>query len=354
MAELSKLFFMRHLRVEPTSWVLSMRGGKVKQSGRGLAFWFYPLGASIVEIPLDDRELAFLFKAHTSDFQEVTAQGVITYRVANPKVLSERVSFAIDKSTGRHKEQPLDSLAVTLTQLAQELGSDYIARFVLRDLLAAPIEDMRSAIGGKLQSDEGLVDMGLEIVSVRVAKVAPTAEMEKALQMPTRERIQQEADEATFRRRAMAVEKERAITENEMATRLELAKREEKLIEQQGQNQRRMAEEKAEAARIRAHGEATTRKMSADAEAASIGVLEAAKNEAEGARMEIYRNLPQGALYGLAAQELAKNLTTIEHLNLSPDMLGPLLQRLGSAGASVMESSVSEKKMEALESENKK
>lgn len=348
MAELSSLLFMRHLRVEPTSWVLSMRGGKVKHSGRGLAFWFYPLGTSIVEVPLDDRELPFLFTAHTSDFQEVTAQGVIAYRVAEPRVLSERVSFAIDKATGRHKEQPLDSLAVTLTQLAQELGSDHIGRFVLRELLASPIEDLRSAIGGKLQTDQGLTDMGLEIVSVRVAKVAPTAEMEKALQMPTREKIQQEADEATFRRRAMAVEKERAISENEMATRLELAKREEKLIEQQGQNQRRTAEEQAEAARIRIEGEARTRKMTADAEAASIAVLEAARNEAEGARMEIYRNLPHGALYGLAARELAKNLTTIEHLNLSPDMLGPLLQRLGTAGANVMEQRVA-----TLESGNK-
>ena len=41
---------------------------------------------------------------------------------------------------------------------------------------------------------------------MRVAAVAPTAEMEKALQQPTREAIQQNADEATFQRRALAVE----------------------------------------------------------------------------------------------------------------------------------------------------
>ena len=51
---------------------------------------------------------------------------------------------------------------------------------------------------------------------MRVAAVAPTSEMEKALQQPTREAIQQDADEATFRRRALAVEKERAIAENEL------------------------------------------------------------------------------------------------------------------------------------------
>ena len=40
------------------------------------------------------------------------------------------------------------------------------------------------------------------------------------------------ADEAAFARRAMAVEKERAIQENELQNRIELAKKEEGLIEQ--------------------------------------------------------------------------------------------------------------------------
>jgi hypothetical protein len=45
----------------------------------------------------------------------------------------------------------------------------------------------------------------------------------------------------------MAVEKERAIQENELQNRIELAKREELLIGQQGQNERREAQEIVEA-----------------------------------------------------------------------------------------------------------
>ena len=48
----------------------------------------------------------------------------------------------------------------------------------------------------------------------RVTGVSPTSELEKALQAPAREKIQQDSDEAVFTRRALAVEKERAIKED--------------------------------------------------------------------------------------------------------------------------------------------
>jgi len=67
---------------------------------------------------------------------------------------------------------------------------------------------------------------------------------------PVRERILQEVDEAAFARRAMAVEKERAIQENELKNRIELARRQELLIAQEGQNERRKATERTEKERI--------------------------------------------------------------------------------------------------------
>ena len=90
--------------------------------------------------------------------------------------------------------------------------------------------------------------MGLEVVSVRVGAVKPVAEVEKALQVPVREGIQQEADEATFRRRAEAVEKERAIQENELQNQIELARREADLIERRGENERKRVTDEAAAA----------------------------------------------------------------------------------------------------------
>src|SRR5690349_9563735 len=101
MAEITRLFFLRHLRAETSSHVIYDRGGQRVASGRGLNLWFLPLYASIAELPVDDRDLQLLFSSRTRDFQEVKVQGVVTWRVAAPEKLASRVDFSIDLKTGR-------------------------------------------------------------------------------------------------------------------------------------------------------------------------------------------------------------------------------------------------------------
>jgi regulator of protease activity HflC (stomatin/prohibitin superfamily) len=335
--DVSRLLFVRHLRAEPTSHVLFFKDGALSKSGPGLAFWFMPLGASISVVPLDDRELPVLFKGRSADFQDVVVNGVVVWRVARPEDVARRVDFSVDADAGTYTKEPLDRIAATITQLAGQLASSLLMTTSLRDTLKDGIEVIRGVIHDGLTTDPGLAGMGVEIVAVRVASVLPTSEMEKALQMPTREKIQQEADEATFARRALAVDKERAIQENELGNQIELAKREEQLIAQRGQNERRRATETAESKRIEAEAAAKNIKVNAIAQAESIKVLEEAKVNAEKERMDIYRDLPSSAMMGLAARELAGKLQTIEHLTLSPDMLGSMLQRVLGAGAKKLE-----------------
>jgi hypothetical protein len=184
--------------------------------------------------------------------------------------------------------------------------------------------------------------MGLAIVSVRVSAVQPSAEVEKALAAPTRERIAADADEAAFARRAAAVDKERAIAENELANRIELARRASDLVAQEGANERKKATETAAAARISADGHAEVRKVAAEADAEAIRLVESQRNAAESDRIAVYRDLAPAVLLGLAAREFAGKVETIEHLNLSPDLLGTVLTDLLAAGTRRLEAGSSE------------
>src|SRR3546814_16416725 len=83
--------------------------------------------------------------------------------------------------------------------------------------------------------------IGLAIVAVRLNNLAPSSELERALQTPTFEALQQKADEAMFERRALAVDKERAIAENELGNKTELARREKQLIAEESENARNRA-----------------------------------------------------------------------------------------------------------------
>jgi regulator of protease activity HflC (stomatin/prohibitin superfamily) len=332
MADIKRVLFWRHLRGEPNFQIVHYQRGRQRRSGAGLSFWFMPLSASIAEIPLDDRELPFHFQGRSQDFQDVTAQGVITFRVSDPDALMRRVDFSIDLDEGAYTKEPLERLAQLITQLAQQFALDYIANTPVRQILAHGIEALRERIRTGLLADQELREMGIEIVSVRLASVKPSADLERALQMPTREAIQQKADEAGFSRRAQAVEKERAIQENELQNKIELARREETLIAQHGQNERKRAEEEIEAARLRAEAEAAQERLQAVTEAEGIRVVEEAKVAAERDRMQIYRDLPTPVIIGLAAQELAGKLQSIEHLTVSPELFGPLVTDLIRAG----------------------
>src|SRR5262249_16128469 len=211
------------------------------------------------------------------DFQDVTTQGVVTYRVTDPEKLAAHVDFSIDAGRGVWKQTPLEQIGNLLTQVAQQLAWEFLAHPPVRAVLAEGMARVCEEVQKGRAGEASLAEMGLVIVAVRVTAVSPTPDLEKALQTPTRESIQQQADEATFQRRALAVEKERAIQENELQNKIELAKRQQLLIGQQGANAKRLAREKSEADAIAAEAMAARVRLTAGAEADSIRTVQTAK-----------------------------------------------------------------------------
>ena len=312
------LGLLRHLRADAGVHVMRFRNGRVVKSGRGLAFWFVPHRGSIAELPVDDRNMVLFFKGRSKDFQAVTVQGNLTWRVAYPDVLGLRVDFSIDLKTGRYTGKPVEQIEGLLTGMSQQLATQYFAQSPVHDLLDAGIEPLRVRLEQGLAGSERRAAMGIEIVAIRLAAIAPSTELERALQTPTFESLQQKADEAVFERRALAVEKERAIAENELHNKTELARQEQELIAQEAANGRNRAEATRDALQI-----------AADGEAGRIRAVEQASADMEQARIAIYRDLPQHVLLGLAARTFAEKLTKVDQLNVTPDMLATVLGELG-------------------------
>lgn len=348
MAEITRYPFVSHLRADATSHILHYGGGALRHGGRGLSLWFTPMSASLAEVPVDARELPLMFHGRSSDFQDVSAQGVLTYRVTDPVALAQQIDFTIDLARGTYLKQPLEKIALLLSELAQQHAWEFIAHTPLRDILRDGQGVIRQRIAVGLDADESLAKLGLSILSVRISALRPTPDLEKALEAPMRERIQQDSDEAAFQRRALAVEKELAIQANELQNKIELSRREEQLIAQLGQNARRKAGEDAEARRIESEAEVKRATLVAEAaahrtliegeaQAKSIELVEGARARAEGERMKAYDGVPPAVLLGLAAQGIAGKLQRIEHLNITPDLLSPLLAQLAQAGVNHLE-----------------
>ncbi|MBB5868525.1 regulator of protease activity HflC (stomatin/prohibitin superfamily) [Allocatelliglobosispora scoriae] len=340
MADVSRRLFLRHLRSNPTSWVRHSVKGTAQREGVGLAFWYRPLTAVLSEVPVDDRELPLLFHARTSDFTDVTVQATVTYRVAEPALAVARLDFSIDPYQGAARGRPLDQIATLLAELAQQPALDLLARLPLAEALTE-VAAVREAVSSALSGEPRLTDLGVQVVSARVVAIRPEPELERALQTPTREAVQAEADRATFARRAQAVEQERGIAENELQNKIELARREQQLVEQNGANARRAAEldanaqlaatqGKAERGRLLTAAEAEKDQLLAEAKAAGVRALGVAQGEAEAAKLAAYREIPPAVLHALALRELAGQLPQIGQLTVTPDVVTGLLARFGA------------------------
>lgn len=317
MAYIKNLGFLSQLRSESSNHIIRFRNGHVVQSGRGITFWFWPEKASISEVPMDDREMTVFVKGRSKDFQDVGVQGSITWHVTDPQLLAQRVDFSIGLSNGIHRSEPLQRIETRLTGLASQATLQYMAEKPVRELLDGGLEPLRARLEATLASAASLAEVGLGIVAIRLTNLAPSKELERALQTPTFEGLQQKADQATFERRALAVEKERAIAENELANKIELARREKMLISEESEN-----------ARNRATGVAEANKIEAAAEADRIRTVESAKAEAELAHIAVYRDVAPAVLMGLAARDFAGKMKSIEHLNVTPDLLAAVVGEL--------------------------
>lgn len=336
MASIKRYPWISHFLGSPTGHVVHLQKGQVRHQGVGQAFWFRPANSVLSEVPVDDQELPTLFHAITRDHQDVSVQANVTYRFVDPVSVSTRLDFGLQPA-GSAQATGKEQVATIIGQLCQSHAIDQIATTTLAEALERGVSQLRNVLTEALCADARLLSTGIEILGVQVLAVRPEADVERALQTPVREHLQAEADRAVYERRAVAVERERTISENEMASQIELATRREHLVAQEGANSRRQAEEKAAAGLIEAQASAERQGISASAEANQIRLVGEAAAAREAATMEVYRDMEQATLLALALRDAAASLPNIGNLTITPDLLSGALAGLlrEPAGGSV-------------------
>ncbi|MFJ3958252.1 SPFH domain-containing protein [Arthrobacter sp. NPDC090010] len=327
MTTIKRFPWINHFLGSPTGYVVHLRKGSVRHHGVGQAFWYRPVDSVLSEVPVDDRELPVLFHAVTLDHQDVSVQANVTYRFSDPVAVSQRLDFSL-KAAQEAPATGARQVETIIGQLCQAAAIDQLSRLGLHDILAQGVAELRTVLGENLTRDPRLNATGITVLGVQVLAVRPDTDMERALQTPIREQLQAEADRATFERRALAVERERAIAENELANQIELATRRETLVAQEGANTRREAQERAGAAEVDARAAAERVKITAGAEAEKIRSLGEAEAAREAATMEVYRTMDQATLLALALREAAAHLPEVRNLTITPDMLSGALAAL--------------------------
>src|SRR4051794_16402657 len=104
------MFGIKFIKVQPTTYLLQYRGGKVVREGLGLSFFCYAPTTSLVAVPLASVDIPFIFQETTGDFQAVTIQGQVTYRVSEPKRLAAMLNFTLAPDTHTYAAEDPDKL----------------------------------------------------------------------------------------------------------------------------------------------------------------------------------------------------------------------------------------------------
>jgi len=300
------MFGIRFAKVEPMNYVLQYKRGKVVRQGAGLSFFYFAPTTSLMLIPIGSRDIPFIFEEVTADFQEVTVQGQITYRVTDPNKLAQLMNFTLTPSGKGYASDDPKKLPQRLINLLQVLTRASLKSLRLREALGQS-DTLIVLLRDQLQSLEVIASLGIEILDLSILAIKPTPETSRALEAEAREQILREADEAIYARRNAAVEQERNIKENELNTDIAIEEKNKKLIALSVVNAREEADSKAYA----------------------IGTVMKALSKTDPKTLQAltYVGLDPGQLVAMAFRELAESADKIGQLNVSPELLRELLQR---------------------------
>lgn len=203
---------LKHIKFDSMTYVLHFKNGNIVKEGWGLSFFYFAPNSSIVAIPMGSNDLPFIFNENTFDYQTVKIQGQISYKITDPKALSNTLDFTVNES-GVYKKNDIEKLNQRIINLAQTSTSSFIHGMSLKDAIRSAKKIEENILAG-LKESETVQTMGIEILGASILAVQTTPEMARALETETREKLQQQADEAIYERRNFAVEQERKIKES--------------------------------------------------------------------------------------------------------------------------------------------
>ena len=89
------MFGITYFKASPTTFILQYQNGTVRREGTGLSFFYFAPTTTLVAVPVGSTDVPFIFNEITSDFQAVTVQGHLTFRVVDPRSLATLLDYSL-------------------------------------------------------------------------------------------------------------------------------------------------------------------------------------------------------------------------------------------------------------------
>jgi len=336
---------IRFIKSQPTVHLMQFRTGKLVREGAGESFFYYAPTTTLVAVPVASQDRPFILELVTADFQSVTVQGQVTYRIGDPRRTAAMMDFSLGKDGQSYVSEDPKRLGDRVAMQVEVIVQQAVQALELKQALRASAMIARAA-QKELAAQAEIAALGLEILGVSIMAVKPTPDIARALEAEARESNLKAADDAVYSRRMSAVENERAIRENELDTDIAVEQKKRQIRETQmeakatlmrkenGLRDEQMAADiELESKRKDfVEGQAHNSRTLAEAEAHRVAAIMQALERADPRVVQALAavGMQPGQLIAQAFGGIAERAERIGQFNMSPDLLQTLL---GSGGA---------------------
>ncbi len=315
------MFGVRYIRATPTTHVIHFRNGGARREGLGLAFWYYEPSSTVVFVPVSSVDVPFVFTETTSDFQEITIEGQMSYRVIDPKRLASLMDYSVDPH-GRYQSEDPQKLSERLVSLSRVYAGATTHRTTLREALLAHAT-LASEMLSALKTSELVASHGLEVLSLSVLSIKPTPDTAKALEAEAREQLMRQADEAIYARRNSAVAQERTIRENELSTEVAVEEKRRQIRESQMRAEIAVEQQRSELLAQRLDND----RKDAEAKAFALNAMLTPLRDVDWRTLTALSagRMDAKSSIAMAFRDIAENAEKIGSLHITPELLASLV-----------------------------
>ena len=335
------MFGIHFIKFQPTQYVIKYRRGRIVKEGPGLSFYYYSPTTSIDVVPLSSTEAPFIFEQITADFQPVTLQGQVIFRIVDPKKIAQLLNYTLNPRSTGYISDDHEKLGARITNIARVLTKQNFETLLLKDTLKST-EILTQKLNEEIKRNKEVLSLGVEILGLSILAIKPNTDTARALETESREQILKQADDAIYERRNASIEQERRIKENELNTEIAVETKKKQIREtqldsdrmvQEKQNQLKVAQMQAEINLEEDRKQLVERKVAnskseADAKAYELAAVLQTMQGIDQSVISALTNMEMkpDKLIALAFQQIAGNADKIGQLNISPDLLQQLMK----------------------------
>jgi hypothetical protein len=334
------MFGLKFVKFQPSDYVMKVKNGKVVQEGIGISFYYFAPTTSVIVVPVSSIDVPFMFEEITNDYQTVTVQGQLTYRIVDYTKTTQILNYTYNLRKNNYLSDDPSKLAQRVIHIAKVLTKKYLEQMPIKEAIQSS-ERLVESITREIGRNEELGKLGIELMGLSILAILPNKETLRALEAQAREEILRSADDALYERRNASIDQERRVKENELNTEIAIETKKKQIRETQLDAERSVKQKQNEMKDEQLRFDTTheekkqelielavaNKKAQADAKAYE---LSAVMKSLEGIEPKVLQSLTNigmnpDQLIAIAFQEIAENAQKIGQLTITPDLLQGLM-----------------------------